>query len=69
MVAPSSAATLAHAGQVQKLYQSFWLTEKMVASGRSRIRQREDGARRRDTAQHLFAQRHQRRGALGGDSA
>jgi hypothetical protein len=35
----------------------------------SRIRQGEDGAGHRDATQHVFAQRHQRRGDLGGDRA
>jgi TetR/AcrR family transcriptional repressor of nem operon len=36
-------------------------------SSRSSIRQREDGAGCGDTAQRVFAERHQRRGGLGGD--
>ena len=39
------------------------------ATSGSRIRQGEDGAGRGDAAQHVFAQRHQRRGGLGGDRA
>jgi hypothetical protein len=35
----------------------------------SHIRQGEDGAWRRDAAQHVFAQRYKRRGGLGGDRA
>src|ERR1700693_2470981 len=36
----------------------------LPAASRSRIRQGEDGAGRRDAAQQVFAQRHQRRGDL-----
>jgi hypothetical protein len=41
----------------------------LPAMGRSRIWQGEDSARRRNAAQHVFAQRHQRHSDLGGDRA
>ena len=44
-------------------------TDVLPGTSRSRIRQGEDGARRRDAAQPVFAQRRQRRGGLGGDRA
>jgi hypothetical protein len=47
----------------------WWSSGRLIPGVQrwERIRQSEDGAGCRDAAQHVFTQRHQRRGGLGGD--